>query len=172
MAGTRNSGTGTTCGGYSSSSPRASGTDQLDRERQQKRGGGRTVGESAMPARAEGEQAGQLDQIIGREPTEFAALVAEEFQHLLNGLEDESLRSIAIWKMEGYTNAEIAERLGRSLRTVANKLKLIRMIWECDPISEGPEGGHPDAGSLGPPQAAALGGVPRHASSRPYLRRI
>jgi DNA-binding CsgD family transcriptional regulator len=40
------------------------------------------------------------------------------------------LRSIARWKMEGHTNAEIAVKLGRLERTVERKLRRIREIWE------------------------------------------
>ncbi len=72
-----------------------------------------------------------LEQLVGEEPTpEFAVLVAEEYHNRLEALEDETLRQIAIWKLEGYTNEEIAARLGCALRTVANKLKLIRLKWE------------------------------------------
>ncbi|MBV8234094.1 MAG: hypothetical protein JO075_00190, partial [Acidimicrobiia bacterium] len=73
-----------------------------------------------------------LAQIIGREPSpEFAAQVADECRRLLDGLGDEGLRSVALWKMEGYTNAEIAARLGGvNTRTVERKLKTIRARWE------------------------------------------
>jgi len=72
-----------------------------------------------------------LEQFVGEEPTpEFAALVAEEYRNRLDSLEDETLRRIATWKLEGYTNEEIAAHLGCALRTVANKLKLIRLKWE------------------------------------------
>jgi DNA-directed RNA polymerase specialized sigma24 family protein len=69
--------------------------------------------------------------LAGREPMpEFAALVAEECGRLLGLLEDEQLRSIALWKMEGYTNVEIGGRLGCALATVERRLKLIRKLWE------------------------------------------
>jgi DNA-directed RNA polymerase specialized sigma24 family protein len=72
-----------------------------------------------------------LDQIAGREPTpEFAALVAEQCRRLLGKLESKQLEQIALWKMEGFTNAEIAARLGVALRTVERKLRLIRALWE------------------------------------------
>jgi DNA-binding NarL/FixJ family response regulator len=32
-------------------------------------------------------------------------------------------------KLEGYTNPEIAARLGRTVRTVELKLKTIRALW-------------------------------------------
>jgi DNA-directed RNA polymerase specialized sigma24 family protein len=97
----------------------------------QKRGGGCVVGESAMMS-AEEASAGVhvLERVLGSEPTpEFAAQVAEEWQGLLNRLGDDELRRIAIWKMEGCTSNEIAQRLGKSLATVERRLKLIRMAW-------------------------------------------
>ena len=72
-----------------------------------------------------------LSQIVGQEPTpEFAAQVAEEFQRLLDLLDDVGLRSLAVWKMEGYTNQEIAVKRDCAPRTVERKLRLIRRIWE------------------------------------------
>jgi DNA-directed RNA polymerase specialized sigma24 family protein len=72
-----------------------------------------------------------LERFAREEPTpEFAALVAEEFRNRLGASEDETLSRVAIWKLEGYTNEEIAAFLGCALRTVANKLKLIRLRWE------------------------------------------
>jgi DNA-directed RNA polymerase specialized sigma24 family protein len=81
---------------------------------------------------AAGREGGSaLDEIVGAEPTpEFAAMVAEEVRRLLACLDDEVLRNIALWKMEGFTNEEIATRLGCALKTVSNKLRLIRMKWE------------------------------------------
>jgi DNA-directed RNA polymerase specialized sigma24 family protein len=57
-------------------------------------------------------------------------LVAEECARLLNALPDASLRQVAILKMEGYRNEEIAGRLGCSLQTVARRLKVIRRAWQ------------------------------------------
>ena len=42
------------------------------------------------------------------------------------------LRMIALWKLEGFTNEEIAKRIGFAQRTVANRLELIRKIWELE----------------------------------------
>jgi len=75
------------------------------------------------------EEAAALEHVAGREPTpEFAAMVAEEFQRLLARLGDPTLRSIAVWKMEGCTSDEIAGRLGCAVRTVGYKLDLIREV--------------------------------------------
>ncbi len=58
---------------------------------------------------------------------------AEPYQHLLDLLGDEALRSIAVRKLEGYTVKEIAHRLDRFERSVAYKLGLIRLLWEEAP---------------------------------------
>jgi DNA-directed RNA polymerase specialized sigma24 family protein len=98
----------------------------LVRDAQRLKRGGPLV----APLSADGEQAA-LSQVIGPEPTpEFAAQVAEEFQRLLDRLDDAGLRTVAVWKMEGYTNEEIAAKLDCAPRTVERKLKLIRQLWE------------------------------------------
>ena len=67
---------------------------------------------------------------MGDEPSpEFAAMVAEEFRLRLEGLKDDSLRQVALSRMEGYTNDEIADQLGCARRTIARRLDLIRKTW-------------------------------------------
>jgi len=93
----------------------------------QKRGGGKVRTETDLAGDSEEPL---LGQVIGREPTpEFAAMVAQECERLLAGLGDAELRSIAHWKMEGYSNAEIAARVGRTERTVERRLERIRKTW-------------------------------------------
>jgi DNA-directed RNA polymerase specialized sigma24 family protein len=73
----------------------------------------------------------QLDPTGQPEPTpEFAAQAAEVCQRLMDRLGDDDLRQIAVWKMEGYTNPEIAERAGCALPAVDQRLRLIRKTWE------------------------------------------
>jgi RNA polymerase sigma factor (sigma-70 family) len=104
--------------------------DQLAHEHTKRQGGCAVQGESWISSRGAERDDSALDQIVGDEPTpEFAAQVAEEYERLLDRLDDESLRQIAVWKMEGYTNDEIAEKLDRSRRTVTLKLEAIRIIW-------------------------------------------
>jgi DNA-directed RNA polymerase specialized sigma24 family protein len=92
--------------------------DLVQQECRQKRGGKLTALEVDM------------DHILGSEPSpEFAAQVADECRHLLALLEHPELRSIALWKMEGYTNAEIADKLGCVTVTIERRLRLIRRIW-------------------------------------------
>ena len=71
-----------------------------------------------------------LERIAAQGPSpEFAAMMAEECRRLLDSLEDDSLRQVALSRMEGYNNDEIAEQLGCARRTVARRLDLIRKTW-------------------------------------------
>jgi DNA-directed RNA polymerase specialized sigma24 family protein len=99
-------------------------------EQRQKRGGGTLRGDSAFDAPEAAADGAGLDQVIGNEPTpEFAAQMAEEYQRLLGRLGDPALRALAVWKMEGYGNEEIAAKLGCVPRTVERKLALVRTLW-------------------------------------------
>ncbi|MBY0527250.1 MAG: hypothetical protein K2R98_27895 [Gemmataceae bacterium] len=101
--------------------------NQQRHENRDKRGGGNVLGESAM---LPGDDGPAMQQAIGREPTpEFVALVTEAYDRLFEQLEDPQLRSIALWKMEGHSNQEIAGKLDTALRTVERKLRRIRSIW-------------------------------------------
>jgi DNA-directed RNA polymerase specialized sigma24 family protein len=106
--------------------------DQVQHERRLKRGGGRVVGEAGLAGEVpddDGDEGG-LARAIGREPTpEFAAQVAEECRRLLDRLGDETLRRVALRRMEGYTDEEIAGLLGCTRRTIVRKLDRIRRIW-------------------------------------------
>ena len=81
-----------------------------------------------------GEERAMIDQVVGSDPTpEFAAQLTEECSRLLERVGDETLRQVAVAKMEGYSNDEIAARLGVKTRTVERKLNLIRDIWSQQP---------------------------------------
>jgi DNA-directed RNA polymerase specialized sigma24 family protein len=101
----------------------------------QKRGGGRVRGESVFGDH-EDEQGGLAD-ILGTEPTpELAMSVAENCGQMLDQLQDETLRQIALWTLEGYRTEEIAGKLGCVRRTVERKLERIREIWGQAPENE------------------------------------
>ena len=106
--------------------------DLLTSRRRQRRGGGKVRGESAFVGAADDPEEGRgIEQVVGTEPSpEFAVAVAEQCEILLRTLPKDQLRSIALWKMEGYTNQEIADLLGCSLATVERKLALIRATWK------------------------------------------
>jgi DNA-directed RNA polymerase specialized sigma24 family protein len=90
-----------------------------------KRGGGAVRNASALT----GDEEAELAEVIGREPTpEFAAQVADELRRLLDKLGDDELRAVAVAKMEGYSRAEIADRLGASERAVTRRVRVIRAL--------------------------------------------
>lgn len=102
--------------------------NHMNHERRQKRGGGHVRGESAFLG--PDELASGIEQIAGTEPSpEFAGQIVDQCQYLLRQLDDDLLERIAIAKLEGHTNAEIADQLSILTRTVERKLRIIREIW-------------------------------------------
>jgi DNA-directed RNA polymerase specialized sigma24 family protein len=74
-----------------------------------------------------------LDRIDSDGPTPAeAALMNEALERRFQTLKDPGLRQIALWKLEGYTNAEIAAQLRCTVRTVERKVERIRAYWEID----------------------------------------
>jgi RNA polymerase sigma factor (sigma-70 family) len=101
--------------------------DQNRRHKRLRRGGGEVRGESVFANNPAGNEQQALAQVIGDEPTPgFAAIMTEQIGLLLGLLDDSDLRELALAKMEGYTNREIATRLNCSERTIERRLKLIR----------------------------------------------
>jgi DNA-directed RNA polymerase specialized sigma24 family protein len=92
-----------------------------------KRGGGAVV---SLPAAGSAEEEVLLSEALSREPTpELAAEMAEDCQRLLDALPSEELHTVAVLKMEGHSNEEIAARLDVVERTVKRRLKAIRDLW-------------------------------------------
>jgi DNA-directed RNA polymerase specialized sigma24 family protein len=91
-------------------------------------------GDSALAAPASESGTAGFDGLAGDSlAPDLAALLAEEFQSLLERLDDAAdpdLRRIALWKMEGQSSADIAEQLGCSVPTVRRRLRLIRTLFK------------------------------------------
>ena len=74
---------------------------------------------------------GGFDGFAGPEPTPaFLHQLADEHARLLAALGDDVLRRIAVWKLEGWTGAEMATELGITRRSVERKLERIRELWK------------------------------------------
>lgn len=100
--------------------------DQRHYEQRQKRAGG-----EPHPSSDRDSAFAALSQVIGSEPTPaFAAEVTEQLEILLMALNDSNLKGIALGKLEGYTNQELAQRMDCGVRTIERKLNLIRAVWE------------------------------------------
>jgi RNA polymerase sigma factor (sigma-70 family) len=103
-------------------------SDQIVHERRQKRGGGAVLRQTDLD-----DSGSSLDAVMSREPTpQMAAEMAEQCDMLLRRLDDDELRAIALLKLEGYTDEEIADRLGCARSTVQRRLRLIRGLWEAE----------------------------------------
>ena len=109
--------------------------NQIKHEKRRQPPGRRVVHASALAAGPDEDEGALFADLIGRGPgPALAAQTVEECRRLLAGLGDEELRQVALWKLEGYSNQEIAPRMddgkGRSEATVRRKLDLIRKRWE------------------------------------------
>ncbi len=101
--------------------------DQFAFQRREKRDARREV---ARPEFDADDSDHYDDLFISNEPSpEFTAECADQLQSLLARLEHEDLQRIAILKMEGFTNQEIATQTDRGLTTIERKLRTIREIW-------------------------------------------
>ena len=99
--------------------------DTLRHQNRQKRGGGRVLGESALPAGGEG-----LADVLSREPTpEEVAQFADDYCRFVASLREPGMRTVALQRLEGQSTREIAQSLNVSTKTIERKLQLIRAIW-------------------------------------------
>ena len=112
----------------------------IEHQRRQRRGGGAVRGMSALGSPQDQDGGPQWEAVPlhpGQvEPTpEFAAEIADQVSFLLNQLPDDTLREVAILKMEGWTVDEVAAKVGISSRSVKRKLQLIRTLWSDEEAS-------------------------------------
>jgi DNA-directed RNA polymerase specialized sigma24 family protein len=106
--------------------------NQIQYERRQRRrpDGSRVYVASALEP-DDGAEGALFTNMLSHEPEPgLVVQAAEECRRLLAQLEDEQLRQVALWKVEGFTNEEIAAKLGRTVSTVERKLARIRRLWE------------------------------------------
>jgi RNA polymerase sigma factor (sigma-70 family) len=87
--------------------------------------------EQTIPDRDDSQSANwALEQMdaAGPSPAE-AALLNEALELRLEVLADPELRRIALWRLEGYTNREIADRLDCTERSIERRMERIRSKW-------------------------------------------
>ncbi|MEQ1827511.1 MAG: ECF-type sigma factor [Pirellula sp.] len=106
----------------------------IDRKRHSqtlKAGSGDVRGESAFGSHSSSGNALGIDAVQGESPSpEWIAMMEEECQGLFALLPDAELQSIACLRLEGYSNTEIAAKIGKSLATVERRLSEIRACWK------------------------------------------
>lgn len=80
-----------------------------------------------------GENLSELRELAERTPDPaFLAAFNDHLSRALSGLVDESARSVALLKLEGYQNEEIAHQLNLSVSTIERKLRSIRKAWHSE----------------------------------------
>jgi DNA-directed RNA polymerase specialized sigma24 family protein len=101
----------------------------------QKRGGGRVVGESAFGAGGDPDDPAGMDLAAdGGLSPDFRAALADEIRRLFELLDREDpggsdrLRDVAELLLQGYTQKEVASRLGVVERTVQRKIDRIKSL--------------------------------------------
>ena len=98
-------------------------------EKSAKRGGGKVRNEaSLLPANFE-NSAISLDAIDAPPTEEEIMVVVEE---MTEDLGEPELRRIAIRRLQGFTDKEIASELGVAERTVIRKRQRIKAIWQSE----------------------------------------
>ena len=71
-----------------------------------------------------------LNDLVSREPpADVALIMEEECQRLLSRLQQRDVQLVALLKVEGYTDKEVAGFLGCTRRSVQRRLALIRDLW-------------------------------------------
>ncbi len=102
----------------------------LRHQTRQKRGGGNVRGESVFMDRGDDRRAAGIGNVTGQTlPADIRAELAEACDRLLDRLDDEQLKQIAVMRMDGFLVDEISDRLELSKRAVERRLQLIRRIW-------------------------------------------
>jgi RNA polymerase sigma factor (sigma-70 family) len=104
-----------------------SATDHFRRAHAEKRGAGQVVRQGDL---ADIDLA-QIRELADREPSpEIVAAFNDTLAQAMLQLEDPTTREIALLRMEGHENGEIASRLEISLSSVERKLRVIRTLWK------------------------------------------
>lgn len=106
--------------------------DESRHEGRVKRGRGKTKLEADFEPLNSKNGVFSLEELASESPQpEFIIMIEEEASKLLALLRNDSLRQIAIWRMEGFTVAEIAAKMNLYTRAIERKLKLIRETWNA-----------------------------------------
>jgi RNA polymerase sigma factor (sigma-70 family) len=99
--------------------------DQARRSQAQRRGG------KQSPRSLHSDPNGQFLDIVSQTPDpQYVTTLNDEFERVLEILDDRILKQITVLRVEGYSAVEIAVRLDVAESTVRRKLKIIRRVCE------------------------------------------
>jgi len=101
--------------------------DKRRHDFRQRRGGDVKLHSLGHAGNGNAPDAGSVIEAIGDEPSpEMVLMMQESVEQLFSHLGVGKLRDLAVAKLEGYTNAELARRFSCSERTIERRLHLIR----------------------------------------------
>lgn len=99
----------------------------------------RKVNDHSKIHRAQKRGSGQVHSVPFQDETDslrdqrpeplLAAMLDDQCRCMLRDLNDPILEMLVLLKLDGYSNQEIAERLGYSSRTIQRMLNLVRDAW-------------------------------------------
>ena len=95
--------------------------DRFKAETSKKRGGHSVVGSGGADIN---------DIPDGELGPEADTLMADQCRHLLDLLHSDRLENVVLLKLDGYTNQEIAARMGLTRWSIGRMLNCVRKIWE------------------------------------------
>ena len=105
--------------------------DKHRHDKRQRRGGSLEI----HSFQGEGDES-RVFEAIGNEPTpEMVLTMQESIEQLFSHLGVGQLQDLAVAKLEGYSNAELAERFECSERTIERRLHLIREKLEQELVT-------------------------------------
>ncbi len=98
----------------------------------QKRGSGAVRGESVFGGFPDANSEFGINAVLDdRQLPEMSLKLATTCDEMLQRLGEESLRKVAVLRLEGFSDAEIAEKLDCSVVTVKRKMVRIRDKWSA-----------------------------------------
>jgi RNA polymerase sigma factor (sigma-70 family) len=101
--------------------------NQVRAQQRDRRDVRRTAGEQGNSG---GRQDFAFEQLVSPDPpAELLAVISDSLDKIFSILPDGEIRSMVLYRLEGYSNDEIAERIGRSVPTVERRMRLVREIW-------------------------------------------
>ena len=104
-------------------------TAELRQHYAKKRGSGVVRGESVFGGRPQQADFGINDVLAAGNLSAMSEQLTATCTEMLEELPDDSLRTIARLRLEGYSSEDIGEQLGVSLATVKRRLSKIRQVW-------------------------------------------
>ncbi len=99
-------------------------------ELRKKRGGGAVRGESVFAEMAQDDQAGNIADHVAEHPDELFETLERDFNELLEKLDDDLLKEVAVLRIQGYSTQEIGEQVDLSAQSIRRKLAIIERRWD------------------------------------------